>query len=622
MTTPPGLTAFVDLSGLVPSAADAALSALARADRLGAMVTQAIVHAPSGTHTTVRGWHVVRDDARQACAWAFERAAIDGHALLIVAAGSMPGADAVGGLIEALDCDPLCGIAVPRFSPGADRIALVERFGPGDATAPRRTLAPQPDYRFTAESVAPCFLIKREIVGNLAFVPRHTVWTSLADLVIRMRRAGFRPVQCQRVVVPLDGAVTWGCTPPELDELRVGLGEAPEETPPGDRALRAERVLACALDRPQSLLVDARNLTPRYNGTTAAILGACDGLHRVRLDGEVTLWAHPDSVESHRLAARFPRWSISDATPVGPFAAALRLSQPWHAADLDTLSDLAAVNVFWMLDTIAWDIGYAAPQDLDATWTRLATDADGILFISAFSQERFVNRFTVPAAVALDACPLSLDPADYVVPVPERTTQAYWLVVGNHYDHKHVAPTVDLLTRAFPSRNLVVMGDRAQPRSPRVTQLTSGALDQALVVSGYAHADVVVFPSFYEGFGLPMIEGLAYGRSVVVRDSALVRELAARYTGPGRIFVFSTERELVDVLGRLDRGDDSSAIAMGSAAAGPRWDWTAVASCMLRTVDQLVAEAPSPQMLRRTTLARGLSRNRRRPERAAPAGWS
>jgi hypothetical protein len=61
---------------------------------------------------------------------------------------------------------------------------------------------------------------------------------------------------------------------------------------------------------------------------------------------------------------------------------------------------------------------------------------------------------------------------------------------------------------------------------------------------------------------------------------------------------------------------------MGSAAAGPRWDWTAVASCMLRTVDQLVAEAPSPQMLRRTTLARGLSRNRRRPERAAPAGWS
>ena len=45
--------------------------------------------------------------------------------------------------------------------------------------------------------------------------------------------------------------------------------------------------------------------------------------------------------------------------------------------------------------------------------------------------------------------------------------------------------------------------------------------------AGNAGARVVVYPSHYEGFGLPVIDTLALGKPVVVLDSAVNRELAS-----------------------------------------------------------------------------------------------
>jgi glycosyltransferase involved in cell wall biosynthesis len=179
-------------------------------------------------------------------------------------------------------------------------------------------------------------------------------------------------------------------------------------------------------------------------------------------------------------------------------------------------------------------------------------------------------------------------------------------VIGNRYDHKHVGPTVDLLTRAFPTRRLVVFGDRAQRRTPLVTRFDSGAIDEATVQACYAGAEIVVFPSFYEGFGIPIVQGLARDRVVVARDSELVSELAALYRGPGRLVTYTTERELVEVLNRLERGQEVRGVSLGSASSAGAWTWDSAVSCMLEMVRQLVATSPSPRMLARTGLGRGL----------------
>jgi glycosyltransferase involved in cell wall biosynthesis len=613
--------ALIDLSGLSHPGARAALADLSRVDRLGLVAGRALVLLPAGCAVDDSGpWSVLSGhDGLNACQWAFEMAAQDDAALLVVAGGALPTAELVSLLLESADLDPLFGIAVPRFvNPSSGRLMLLNQFGPSPDTAPLRVLAALPDYQVVTECVAPVMLVRRELVGSLSpgWPGPDGLWPGLVEYAVRARRAGFRTVICNRAAADLDPATAqvWGCQPGTLRSIRQAWPdlvrvETEHELSP---QRSAERLLAAALERPRSLLLDARNLTPVFNGTSTVILQICDALHRLRADPEVTLWVHRDVESQYGLAQRYSGWRVCTTQPSERFAAGLRLSQPWYHAELDGLSRLAAVNSCWMLDTIAWDVVYCAPPDLDAVWQRLAVEFDGVFFISEFSRERFANRFSVGPGVHLSACPLSLDAADYIGPVAAVAKQPpYWLVVGNRYDHKHVGPTVDLLSRAFPGQHLTVFGDRDQPRTARVTRFDSGAVESDIIQACYAHADAVIFPSFYEGFGLPIVQGLAHDRTVVARRSPLVDELTARYRGPGRLVTFDSDRSLVETLERLSRGQPLESVAL-TRDRRDVWTWDSAAALLLSEIERLVDAVPSAQMRSRTGLTRGLTHPYRR----------
>ena len=532
----PAITAFLDLSYVAPEDMAGGVAAHARVDTLGGMVSRVIVLLKSPSDVNMPpGWTAVSGvSATQACQWAFDIATVADTHLLVLAAGACARCEATDALLEGLDRDPLFGVAIPRLADGeTGRILVAEAFGPVQASIPRRALASLTDYRVLTERLAPCMLFRREVVANFGSLgdPQRELWEALAEVAIRLRRAGFRTVLCNKVVVDLSSTSTsWGCTPlgmlslqaryPELTRLEGRAG--------GPDAQRGEQILAAIAEAPDSLLLDARNLGTITNGSSRAILGLCDALHRARPDSRVGLWADADAAAYHALARRFPQWTLHTTRPTSPYAAGVRLVQPWYNSDVESLERVAGVTVFWILDTISWDIAYCAPDGLDAVWQYIASEADGLMFISDFSRHRFEARFCCREDVHRQTCRLSLDPVDYVRQVSADPPSApYWLVMGNTFDHKHIAPTIDLLSRSFPRKPLLVLGDRKQPRTAMVTRLESGTVDDETMSAAYAHADAVIFPSFYEGFGLPIVEGLSYGRTVIARASSLVDELAA-----------------------------------------------------------------------------------------------
>ena len=83
-----------------------------------------------------------------------------------------------------------------------------------------------------------------------------------------------------------------------------------------------------------------------------------------------------------------------------------------------------------------------------------------------------------------------------------------------------------------------------------MTAHESGKLDDAHVHQLYAGARLVVFPSFYEGFGLPVVTALAYGRTLFARESSLLGEIASHCVPRGRVIPYSQRDELVDAVGR------------------------------------------------------------------------
>ena len=62
----------------------------------------------------------------------------------------------------------------------------------------------------------------------------------------------------------------------------------------------------------------------------------------------------------------------------------------------------------------------------------------------------------------------------------------------------------------------------------------------------YQNAACVVYPSTYEGFGLPVVEALARNQTVYVRDTPLNRWIGTHWNGPGQLIFFITLNELAE----------------------------------------------------------------------------
>jgi hypothetical protein len=61
----------------------------------------------------------------------------------------------------------------------------------------------------------------------------------------------------------------------------------------------------------------------------------------------------------------------------------------------------------------------------------------------------------------------------------------------------------------------------------------------------------VVFPSHYEGFGIPVVESLAYAKPVLARSIPVVRELREKLAARENLILYGSTRELVE---RLSEG--------------------------------------------------------------------
>lgn len=534
---------------------------------------------------------------------AFRNASEAGCHLLIVLGPLMPDKEAVNRLIESFSLDPHFGAAIPRQShPLTGEILKLsdEQGDPDIATLPAQVLTEIPKHYILPEIVSSCFVLRDLVISNLGCLDEtyETLAGALQQYLCRARRCGLRCIVVNDAVVPAapDNS-SWLVTVSGRDLVKLQT----EYLDIGDAKLqfknhplhRHESLLARAFSPKQSvrqsLLVDTTGIPTQVNGTTEAVLGLCDGLRQLDSGWTITLLATPDAAKYHRLSERYPDWDIIGEESSRFFTVALRPSQPWNLSSIIKLHRRALFNLYSILDTIAWDILFVAPPGLEPTWNFLSSYADGILYISEYTRHRFTVRFPLATKTPGYVSYLSLDPDDYRYRQNSTIEENVILVVGNRYDHKNVEPTVDLLISRFPSHRIRALGLRTHA-SPFVECLESGQIHQADIDRLFAQATIIVFPSFYEGFGFPVLKGLSNGCTVIARRSELLLEIAGRYRGPGRLIGFSNPTELIEAVDRVIHGSELAELPLGTALSGGEEpnDWKDVASGTLRFIEEQV----------------------------------
>ena len=192
----------------------------------------------------------------------------------------------------------------------------------------------------------------------------------------------------------------------------------------------------------------------------------------------------------------------------------------------------------------------------------------------------------VPHGVAMPAP----DPADAEAFVSKRgIPEPYVLWVGTQEERKNVGTVIEAFGRVAARDSFVSLvlhgpqgwlGDSVAERIKALglesrTYVSEGSLHRTELASLYARATVFVFPSLYEGFGLPVLEAMACGAPVVTSDRSALPESA----GDAGVLVDPASVEAVAdaLLTLLDDGNRRTELRRrGRArAAGFSWDVTA-----------------------------------------------
>jgi len=177
---------------------------------------------------------------------------------------------------------------------------------------------------------------------------------------------------------------------------------------------------------------------------------------------------------------------------------------------------------------------------------RLARQADMIVTDTDVARADIIERLGLPSAkVAVTGA--AVDDSWFETPRAPRNPPML-LSVGTVEERKDLITAVRALA-VLPGFRLVSAGPRTT-YAKRVMHVAAdlgladrvellGFVDDADLRSLYARATALVFPSTYEGFGLPPLQALAVGLPVVAADIPVLREvlgdcaLFARPSDPG-----------------------------------------------------------------------------------------
>jgi glycosyltransferase involved in cell wall biosynthesis len=222
--------------------------------------------------------------------------------------------------------------------------------------------------------------------------------------------------------------------------------------------------------------------------------------------------------------------------------------------------------------------------------SRHAHETDHIIAISAYTAGEVEARLGVPRSRITVCRPGRPNWPARMAPPP--ASLAYLLFVGTLEPRKNVAGLLDaygrLIARNPQAPPLVLVGRAVAESAPVLAMLDQHPFAGRVQHRGYirdderpalyAGATALILPSFFEGFGLPVLEAMTVGVPVIASDRGALPEVL----GDAGLLVSPDDPE--ELAAAMQRVSTDSRLAATLGARGARraqiFDWTASATTL------------------------------------------
>jgi glycosyltransferase involved in cell wall biosynthesis len=229
-----------------------------------------------------------------------------------------------------------------------------------------------------------------------------------------------------------------------------------------------------------------------------------------------------------------------------------------------------------------------------------------LMAISDFTRREFIRLVGAPQSGPIVVTPLGVDTSwfDAGRQHDARIARSYFVCVGSVRPHKNIERLVQAFARvseALPHALVVVGLDQMRgahrewlanlPQGVQSRIRFTGAVEEGELKALIAGADALVFPSLYEGFGLPALEAMAAGCPVLASNAASLPEVCG--DAAAEMFDPYSIEQMANVLLRQARrtsAEFKAIVEKGRArAAGFTWDRTADLTAAV--IERCIAQA-------------------------------
>ncbi|MDR3659191.1 MAG: glycosyltransferase family 1 protein [Mycobacterium sp.] len=324
--------------------------------------------------------------------------------------------------------------------------------------------------------------------------------------------------------------------------------------------------------------------------------GIIDLVVHVPADAEVPDWLHVPGVEvrqSRTTGVIFEQVYLPFATVGGPL---LNFAGPAPLLKRNQIVTMHDATPFRFPQTFrrAFVLFYLVSYYLLGRWARRlvtvsrfsASELDDVLGIHT-------DKFVVAgcAANALTA----VEPQQPELPLDET----FYLTVGTLAVHKNLPVPVQAVAES--GRTIVVVGASgnqqvfSQASTLSSKAIVAGRLSDAELAWLYRNARGLIFPSKYEGFGIPPLEAQSLGCPVVTSNAASLPEVA------GDAALYFDPDDMPALLSQLDRLETEEGLAdslrQRGLANAQRYSWEISARRILNSIGLGTPDAAQPSSL-------------------------